>query len=143
MRMNAQVVEGSSAAGPALGSPRIATTRRQSTARLFGSLAQSIERLSTTRANSRAGLVCDSSVSVVLLFAGLRRTDASQLAALSMVLFGLVLFSLVEYCFHRWLFHGSVRIMEQGHRKHHEDPLGYDSLPFFCPRCGCWDWRAC
>jgi sterol desaturase/sphingolipid hydroxylase (fatty acid hydroxylase superfamily) len=44
-----------------------------------------------------------------------------------------VLFSFVEYCFHRWLFHGPVQVLEQGHSKHHEQPQAHDSLPFFLP----------
>jgi sterol desaturase/sphingolipid hydroxylase (fatty acid hydroxylase superfamily) len=49
------------------------------------------------------------------------------------ILFGLFLFSIIEYSFHRWLSHGSVQIMAQGHRAHHENPLGYDSLQCFLP----------
>jgi dihydroceramide fatty acyl 2-hydroxylase len=89
--------------------------------------------MSTTRANARAGLAADVLVSCVLLYLGLRRTDLTPALAISIALFGLVLFSFVEYCFHRWLFHGSVHVLEQGHRKHHEEPQAYDSLPFFLP----------
>src|SRR5574337_938437 len=42
-------------------------------------------------------------------------------------------FSFIEYFFHRWLFHTHIPLFEQGHRMHHERPLGYDSLPFFLP----------
>jgi sterol desaturase/sphingolipid hydroxylase (fatty acid hydroxylase superfamily) len=42
-------------------------------------------------------------------------------------------FSLIEYGFHRWLFHGPWTAIEEGHRKHHEAPQGYDALPFFVP----------
>ena len=92
-----------------------------------------IVRMSATRANSRAGLVADIAIAVVLLFKGLRHENLHPVPALLTVLSGLLLFSLVEYCFHRWLFHGPVQIMEQGHHKHHQDPLGDDSLPFFLP----------
>ena len=88
-------------------------------------------RLSSTRANSWAGLVADCSVGIALLYAGLRQPDLHPLAVLATLCSGLVLFSFVEYCFHRWLFHGPVRITEEGHRKHHEQPLGHDALPFF------------
>jgi sterol desaturase/sphingolipid hydroxylase (fatty acid hydroxylase superfamily) len=95
-----------------------------------------ITRLSSTRANGLAGLVCDVSVSVLLLAAGLWRGDVRFGAALAIVTAGLLLFSFVEYCFHRWLFHGRAGLLEQGHTKHHEQPLGYDALPFFLPPLG-------
>jgi sterol desaturase/sphingolipid hydroxylase (fatty acid hydroxylase superfamily) len=31
------------------------------------------------------------------------------------------------------MFHTHIPLFEQGHHKHHENPLGYDSLPFFLP----------
>jgi hypothetical protein len=67
------------------------------------------------------------------LYTGLRRADLAPALGISIALFGLVLFSFVEYCFHRWLFHGSVQVLEQGHRKHHEEPQAHDALPFFLP----------
>lgn len=101
--------------------------------RLWRGVLRSIAWLSTTRANARAGLAADVLVSCVLLDLGLRHGSMSTAVAISIALFGLVLFSFVEYCFHRWLFHGSVRVLEQGHRKHHEEPQAHDSLPFFLP----------
>jgi sterol desaturase/sphingolipid hydroxylase (fatty acid hydroxylase superfamily) len=103
---------------------------------LFAATRQWIVRMSTTRANGQAGLIADVGTSVVLLGAGLWRGSAQPLAAISTMLLGLVLFSFIEYGFHRWLFHGSPQIMEQGHRKHHEQPNGYDALPFFLPPLG-------
>lgn len=99
----------------------------------FDKAGKFIARMSETRANSRAGLAADVLISVVLLSGGLQRTHSDSLAAVLTVFSGLLLFTLVEYCFHRWLFHGPVPLMEPGHRKHHENPLGYDSLPFFLP----------
>lgn len=99
-------------------------------------LLASIARLSTTRANGRAGLVADALTSIVLLAAGIWRNDTGPLTAFLTIACGLLLFSFVEYCFHRWLFHGKDSMMEQGHTKHHEDPLGYDALPFFLPPAG-------
>ena len=96
-------------------------------------MLRGIERMSTTRANARAGLVADVLASCVLLYLGLHRADLPLAPAISIALFGLVLFSFVEYCFHRWLFHGQVQVLEQGHRKHHEEPQAHDSLPFFLP----------
>jgi hypothetical protein len=94
---------------------------------------RAIERMSTTRANAHAGLAADVLASCVLVYLGLRRTDLTPALAISLVLLGLVLFTFVEYCFHRWLFHGSVQVLEQGHRKHHEEPQAHDALPFFLP----------
>lgn len=94
---------------------------------------RAISRLSTTRANARAGLVADAVTSGALLGFGLRHGNMPSAAAIPIVLFGLLLFSFVEYCFHRWLFHGPVQALEQGHRKHHEQPQAHDSLPFFLP----------
>ncbi|MDR3388539.1 MAG: sterol desaturase family protein [Rudaea sp.] len=99
----------------------------------FDAARRAIVQLSTTRANGQAGLVADVAMSVVLLGTGFWRGDARAVPAIFTVLLGLFLFSFIEYCFHRWLFHGPSQIVEQGHRKHHEQPLGYDALPFFVP----------
>ena len=103
--------------------------------RLFDAALQPIARMSATRANSRASLVVDAATAIVLVAAGLRHADIRIAPALLTLTSGLLLFSLVEYCFHRWLFHGSrsLQVMEQGHSKHHEDPLGDITLPFFLP----------
>ena len=69
----------------------------------------------------------------MLIFASLRRHDLSPLAVVLTIGFGLILFSFFEYFIHRWLFHGLVRIMAEGHNAHHLNPMGYDSLPFFLP----------
>jgi sterol desaturase/sphingolipid hydroxylase (fatty acid hydroxylase superfamily) len=103
---------------------------------LFAATGQWIVRMSTTRANGMAGLVADVATGIVLLGAGLWHGHARPLAAISTMLLGLLLFSFIEYGFHRWLFHGAPKIMEQGHRKHHERPDGYDALPFFLPPLG-------
>lgn len=103
---------------------------------MFDEAVKPIARMSETRANSFAGLGSDVVISAVLLVAGLRRADAHPFAALVTIVSGVLLFSLVEYCFHRWLFHGAEQVMQQGHQKHHEDPLGFDALPFFLPPVG-------
>jgi len=90
-------------------------------------------RLSTTRANGLAGLVSDVVTGVALIGAGLWRGDLRIAVAFAIIASGLILFSFVEYCFHRWLFHGGGGALERGHSKHHEQPLGYDALPFFLP----------
>jgi len=118
---------------PANESTGAVTTPLPSITRLWRGVQHRIAWLSTTRANARAGLVADVLASCALLYAGSRRGDVDSAAALATGLAGLVLFSFVEYCFHRWLFHGSVEMLEQGHRKHHEQPQAHDSLPFFLP----------
>jgi len=100
------------------------------------SAVQVLQRISTTRANSRIGLAADIAVSFVLLSAGIGRHDLHPTAGVQAIILGLVVFSLVEYCFHRWLFHGPVRVLEQSHRKHHQMPLAFDALPFFLPPLG-------
>jgi len=92
-----------------------------------------LRRLCTTRANGLAGLVCDVAISLVLIGAGLWRGDVRVTTALTIVAAGLLLFSFVEYCFHRWLFHGAPGTLERGHTQHHDEPLGFDALPFFVP----------
>lgn len=97
----------------------------------LAALHRSMERLASTRINSWLGLASDTGVAVFLLALGFRLLEASALSAVYVVLAGAFAFSFVEYSFHRWLFHGSSAIFEQGHNRHHELPLGHDSLPFF------------
>ena len=97
---------------------------------------QSFAALSTTQANSRAGLVADAIVAFALLYSGLRRPDISSMAALATIFSGLVLFSFLEYGFHRRLFHGHMRAFKNAHDVHHRHPAGYDALPFFLPPLG-------
>jgi sterol desaturase/sphingolipid hydroxylase (fatty acid hydroxylase superfamily) len=99
----------------------------------FGALHRSMERLSSSRTNSWLGLAADFGVSAFLLGAGLRLLEFRVISALYVISAGVLAFSFVEYCFHRWLFHGSAPMFEQGHHRHHELPLGHDSLPFFFP----------
>lgn len=100
------------------------------------SAVQVLQRISATRANGRIGLAADIVVGFVLLFAGIGRHDLHSIVGLQAIILGLVVFSFVEYCFHRWLFHGPVRVLEQSHRKHHQTPLAFDALPFFLPPLG-------
>ncbi len=94
---------------------------------------QWLSRLSTSRFNNYAGLSSDVLVALCLLAAGLRRGDLGFAMILWLVLCGLLIFSLIEYAVHRWLFHGPFEVFEQGHRRHHDQPQGYDALPFFLP----------
>ncbi|MBS0432689.1 MAG: sterol desaturase family protein [Proteobacteria bacterium] len=94
---------------------------------------QWMSRLSTSRFNNYAGLTSDTLVALGLLAAGFRFNDRSAVWVLGLMLCGLLAFSLLEYVVHRWLFHGPFEVFEQGHRRHHEQPRGYDALPFFLP----------
>jgi len=89
-------------------------------------------RLSRTRANYWAEFALDTTLGVTFLLQGLRYHDRSWSEPL-LVLAGLFVFSYIEYFFHRWLFHGPVRLLAEGHAAHHRNPLGYDALPFFLP----------
>ena len=110
-------------------SGRVAPAR--SSGRWLRAALQPIERMCTTRTNAQLGLISDMAVSVGLFYMGMRRDDVRPIAVLAAVLFGLVLFSFFEYAMHRWLFHGPAQVFQQGHLTHHQQPLGYDSLPFF------------
>ena len=100
---------------------------------LLDTLQNAISMLSKTPLNYWVEFAVDIPFGAVLIFAGLRSNELGPIAVVLTILLGLFLFSIIEYSFHRWLFHGSVQIMSQGHRAHHENPLGYDSLPFFLP----------
>jgi sterol desaturase/sphingolipid hydroxylase (fatty acid hydroxylase superfamily) len=100
---------------------------------LVRSGVDAIARMSTTRTNYWTELVVDTALGTWLLVEGWRYFDGgAPLAALACLL-GLFAFSFIEYFFHRWMFHTHIPLFEQGHRLHHEHPLGYDSLPFFLP----------
>ncbi|MBD8897994.1 sterol desaturase family protein [Rhodanobacter sp. DHG33] len=95
---------------------------------------QAIARMSSTRTNYWVGHAADFLVSFVLLGTAYWLGHGhSALVSVLVFLLGLLIFSFIEYAFHRWLFHGPVRLFEHGHTIHHEQPLGYDSLPFFFP----------
>lgn len=92
-----------------------------------------ILNMSKTRANYWGEFVVDIPLGITLIFMSLRHHDLSPLAIFLTIGLGLILSSFFEYFIHRWLFHGSVRIMAEGHKAHHLNPKGYDSLPFFLP----------
>ncbi len=87
----------------------------------------------TTRSNYWAEFALDTALCAVLLAEGWRHLHGSAWLAMPALVLGLFAFSFIEYFFHRWLFHTHIPLFEQGHRMHHEHPLGYDSLPFFLP----------
>jgi 4-hydroxysphinganine ceramide fatty acyl 2-hydroxylase len=96
-------------------------------------VVDAIVRMSATRTNYWAELGVDAMLSLLLAVEGWRRRTGGPLTALLAFGLGLLAFSFIEYFFHRWMFHTRVPLFEQGHRTHHEQPLGYDSLPFFLP----------
>ena len=100
---------------------------------LIDTLLNAILKLSKTPLNYWAEFAVDIPFGAVMIFVSLRSNNFGPVAIVLTILLGLFLFSIIEYSFHRWLFHGSVQIMAQGHRAHHENPLGYDSIPFFLP----------
>ncbi len=106
---------------------------REPIQRSFDRAVAPIVRMSETRANHLGSLFTDVLVGVSLVWAGLDRTGSHPGMALLAFGAGLLLFSWIEYGFHRWLMHGPIPLVGPGHRKHHEDPCGHDSLPFFLP----------
>ncbi len=97
------------------------------------SILDVISKFSKTPLNYWAEFTVDIPFGILLILADLQSNGLDPIGIVLTILLGIFLFSFIEYSFHRWLFHGSVKIMAQGHRAHHENPLGYDSLPFFLP----------
>jgi len=91
-----------------------------------------IVRMSSTRTNYWLEAVLDVALGAILLVVGWRHRTGPASAALAVAV-GLFAFSFIEYFFHRWMFHTSIPLFAQGHDKHHREPQGYDSLPFFLP----------
>jgi len=73
------------------------------------SVLQVLQRISTTRANSRIGLVAHITIGFVLLSARIARRDPHLAVGLQAIILGLAVFSVAEYGFHRWFVHGPVR----------------------------------
>ena len=105
----------------------------QTFGRIFEAAMRGIMKMSLTPANYWGEFALDIPIGIALVLAGLWHFDIPATNAAIVLLLGLFLFSFFEYFFHRWMFHGSIRIMVEGHRAHHEYPLGYAGLPFFLP----------
>lgn len=90
-----------------------------------------LAHLSTTRFNYWLSFIFDGLICLALFGFAVTRPHMNPLLAIATFTGGLFIFSFIEYFFHRWLFHEWVEIMMRGHQEHHENPLGYDSLPFF------------
>jgi sterol desaturase/sphingolipid hydroxylase (fatty acid hydroxylase superfamily) len=109
------------------------TVQSPMNASVAGRVLDAIVRMSSTAANYWAEVVIDALLCLTLLVAGWRHPGVSALQAMLAVGVGLLAFSFIEYFFHRWMFHTRVPLFAQGHDQHHNNPLGYDSLPFFLP----------
>jgi sterol desaturase/sphingolipid hydroxylase (fatty acid hydroxylase superfamily) len=92
-----------------------------------------IVRMSGTRTNYWVEVAVDFALAITLVAEGWRHHVGGPSTAVLAIILGLLAFSFIEYFFHRWMFHTRIPLFEQGHRLHHERPLGYDSLPFFLP----------
>lgn len=92
-----------------------------------------LAQLSTTRENYWLGFMFDGLVCLVFFSFAVTRSDIDPLLVTTVFLSGLFIFSFIEYFFHRWLFHKWIKVMIRGHQLHHDEPLGYDALPFFVP----------
>lgn len=96
-------------------------------------IARPLARLSISPFNLCAGLTADCLISVVLIAAGIAYGHMQAALAALTALCGLFAFTFIEYAAHRWLFHGNTGPFRTGHDHHHQNPLGYDALPFFLP----------
>jgi sterol desaturase/sphingolipid hydroxylase (fatty acid hydroxylase superfamily) len=100
---------------------------------MISALPATMLRMSRSPVNYWAEFGLDIPLGVILIFAGLRHDGIRPTEVLLIFLLGLFIFSYLEYSVHRWLFHGSIQIIAQGHDMHHKNPMGYDALPFFIP----------
>ena len=100
---------------------------------MFERVTNFISKMSKKPLNYWGEFAVDIPLGAVMIFAGLRQGRHDPLMVFLTILLGMILFTIIEYSFHRWLFHGSIPILVRGHRAHHENPLGYDALPFFLP----------
>lgn len=94
--------------------------------------SEGMTRMFSSRMNYWAEFGVDAALATLLIFAGAHHAEAPWIVPVAIIV-GLFLYSFVEYVFHRWLFHTHIPLFERGHRQHHENPKGYDSLPFFLP----------
>lgn len=90
-------------------------------------------KMSQTQVNYWAEFTVDIPLAGMLIFEGLHHRGFNFIVAFLTILLGLFLFSFIEYFIHRRVLHGSIQFMVRAHRAHHENPLGYDALPFFLP----------
>lgn len=110
-----------------------ATTCSQTLLAVLNAPVRAIVRMSATRTNYWLEFVVDAALVVVLCMEGWRLEGANPGRVVMAFGLGLFVYTFIEYLFHRWLFHTGMPWFADGHTRHHEDPLGYDSLPFFLP----------
>lgn len=96
-------------------------------------IARPLAQLSTSRFNLRAGLTSDALISVILIAAAVWYGQLRIAPATLTLVCGLFAFTFIEYAAHRWLLHGNTGPFRAGHDHHHENPRGYDAIPFFLP----------
>jgi 4-hydroxysphinganine ceramide fatty acyl 2-hydroxylase len=99
----------------------------------FHNFVQFSVRISRTRANYWTEFVIDSLLSVAMITTGIIIHPSEWPLIIGTLLAGLLIFSFIEYFFHRWPFHTGHSVLAQGHAAHHQNPLGYDALPFYLP----------
>jgi len=99
----------------------------------YDRLVDAVVRMTRTKTNYWAEFVIDLGFAITFLSYGIVKHEVHLVLGLLTFVLGLLAFTFIEYFVHRWLFHGPVKLLEQGHTAHHNDPLGYDSLPFFFP----------
>lgn len=100
---------------------------------LVRTCADASARMLSSRTNYWAEFGIDLVLATVLIVEGLRYRSGPLWLVFVAIPLGFFIFSFIEYFFHRWMFHSHIPLFEHGHRMHHEQPTGYDSLPFFLP----------
>ncbi len=100
---------------------------------IYDHLVVAVVRMTRTKTNYWAEFVIDLSLAIVFVAYGIVKHEVEPVTGLLTFLLGLFIFTFIEYFVHRWVFHGPIKLLEQGHTAHHSDPKGYDSLPFFVP----------
>ena len=79
--------------------------------------------MSKTSLNYWSDFAIDIPLGIILIVTGLRNHELGFIPVPLAMLLGMFLFSFAEYSVHRWLFHGSVTVLAQGHHAHHENPF--------------------
>ena len=100
---------------------------------LGGAIVRMFTWFSATRTNYWLEFPVDMALILVLGYEGWHLVHGDLLMVFAAAGLGLAIYSFLEYLFHRWLFHKGPAWFSNGHNQHHENPLGYDSLPFFLP----------
>jgi hypothetical protein len=78
---------------------------------MISAMPDSILRMSQSQVNYWAEFGLDIPLGVMLIFEGLRHHAIHSIEVFLTILLGLFIFSYLEYSVHRWLFHGSVKLI--------------------------------